>query len=61
MGLESRSGQGFSRTAVLAVITACGIVTDVSAFKYSCKFVATVITACGINKETRRNDFPLRD
>ena len=49
MGLESRSGQGFSEPAVATVITASGIVTVLAfvdaSFDHS---VATVITASGI-------------
>ena len=47
-GLESRSGQGFSRPAVATVITASGIVTShINVFAYLTS-VATVITASGI-------------
>ena len=48
MGLESRSGQGFSRPAVATVITASGIVTLWNLRSCDTLCVATVITASGI-------------
>ena len=60
MGLESRSGQGFSRGAVATAITASGIVTTFFEIDTVNLVVATVITVTGIQCKNRRNDFPLR-
>ena len=48
MGLESRSGQGFSRPAVARAITASGIVTSSRLFYRIFCNVARAITASGI-------------
>ena len=50
MGLESRSGQGFSRPAVATAITASGIVThkNIEFIFFAYIDVATAITASGI-------------